>query len=160
MKVFYAVHTLPKSIFLAGPTPRDATTPSWRPRALEILEDELKFEGTVFVPESEKWETKEEYLSQVEWEWEAMNSATIVVFWVPRNLIDMPAFTTNVEFGLMAHSNKAVLGYPPHAPKTGYLHALARRFNIPVAPSLEALLTIAVEKTKKPFESEVRYDIP
>jgi len=158
MEIFYAVQSLPKSIFLAGPTPRDANTPSWRPRALEILE-EINFDGAVFVPESEKWTTKEEYLSQVEWEWEGMNGATVVVFWIPRNLEEMPAFTTNVEFGLMAHSSKVVLGYPPHTPKMGYLHALAKRYNIQVVSSLETLLAIAVETTKKPFESEVRYDI-
>ena len=38
MEVVYARTPLRKSLFLAGPTPRDADTPSWRPLALELLE--------------------------------------------------------------------------------------------------------------------------
>ena len=37
------------SIFLAGPSPRDAADPNWRPEALETLE-RLGFEGVVFAP--------------------------------------------------------------------------------------------------------------
>lgn len=51
MQVIHALQKLPKSIFLAGPTPRDKNTPSWRPQALEILRD-MGFGGPVYVPES------------------------------------------------------------------------------------------------------------
>lgn len=54
MKVVYALQDIPSSfphaIFLAGPTPRDKDTPSWRPEAIHILE-QLKYDGIVFVPE-------------------------------------------------------------------------------------------------------------
>lgn len=37
MNVIHALQPIPKSIFLAGPTPRDDETPTWPPEALEIL---------------------------------------------------------------------------------------------------------------------------
>ncbi len=39
-----------KSIFLAGPTPRNKEVKSWRGEALEILQ-RLGFDGVVYVPE-------------------------------------------------------------------------------------------------------------
>lgn len=152
MTPVFALQPLPKSIFLAGPTPRDARVPSWRPAALEQLEA-MGFEGTVYVPESANWQAHDNYTGQVHWEWEALNLATVVVFWVPRDLQDMPAFTTNVEFGNLAHSGKLVLGYPNGAPKMSYLDALATRFGVPVYASLTATLEAAVAKARQPFGS-------
>lgn len=40
-----------KSIFLAGPTPRDEKTKSWRTTACERL-NELGFDGVVYVPDN------------------------------------------------------------------------------------------------------------
>ena len=39
MKVIIAQDSLPKSIMLLGPTPRDKNVPSWRPGAIKILND-------------------------------------------------------------------------------------------------------------------------
>lgn len=157
MNVTYALQPLPKALFLAGPTPRSMTVESWRPAAVRLLRDVLHFDGTVYVPESEDGKPHNEYDHQVSWEWEALNRATIVVFWVPRDLVDMPAFTTNVEFGLLATSGKLVLGAPPSAKKMGYLKALAARYNIPVFDSLHDTLHEAVRRTRRTygrFESE------
>lgn len=57
MEVIYALEDMPdtftKSIFLAGPTPRNKDeVESWRPDALKILEDK-GFDGVVFIPEPE-----------------------------------------------------------------------------------------------------------
>lgn len=150
MNTVFALTALPKSIFLAGPTPRDVAVPSWRPQALSRLAA-LGFEGTVYVPESADWLPHKSYDDQVHWEWEALNLATAVVFWVPRNLATMPAFTTNVEYGLLAHSAKAVLGYPKGTPKMSYLAKLANRFGVPVHHDLDATLQEAVEMTRRPF---------
>lgn len=151
MKPIFALEPLPKSIFLAGPTPRDEATPSWRPEALRILE-ELKFEGNVMVPEAADWAAHDHYDSQVGWEWEALETATAVVFWVPRNFERMPAFTTNVEFGLMVHSGKALLGYPPEAPKMRYLRLLGERYGVPCFYDLNTLLAAAVARTRQPYQ--------
>lgn len=150
MKPVFALEPLPKSIFLAGPTPRDEDTSSWRPEALEILKA-LNFEGSVYVPEQADWSKHDHYDQQVAWEWEALSISTVVVFWVPRELKAMPAFTTNVEFGLMIASGKCLLGYPEGAPKMRYLHQLAARHGAPVYHSLQAILEAAVAKARQPY---------
>jgi len=152
LKTVYALQPIPKSIFLAGPTPRDEETPTWRPEALAILKS-LGFDGTVFVPESEDWKKHDRYEDQVEWEWRALERAGVIAFWVPRDLTPngegsarMPAFTTNVEFGLHASSGKCLLGYPRGAAKMTYLDRLARERNIPVYGTLDDLLRAAVDR--------------
>jgi len=150
MKIKYANKKLKKSIFLAGPTPRDVGVPSWRPEAIKLLE-ENQFTGTVFVPETEDGEWRHDYNAQIHWEWEALNQCTVAVFWVPRELEDMPAFTTNVEFGMFATSSKVILGFPPSAPKMSYVERLADRYNIAVWHSLDDVISEAVYKTTQPF---------
>jgi nucleoside 2-deoxyribosyltransferase len=154
MKIIYAQQQLPKSIFLAGPTPRSKDVKSWRPEALKLLEN-LGFDGTVFVPECETFEAHQSYDHQVFWEWEGLNQCTIAVFWVPRELETMPALTTNVEFGMMVASSKVVLGYPTEAPKMRYLHTLGARFNVPVFHTLQETLQHAVNRCEDwhPFHS-------
>lgn len=109
------------SIFLAGPTPRKKEVPSWRPDAIQVL-DRLGFGGIVYVPEH-KGRTQEgyDYLAQVEWEWECLENCGVICFWIPRKLPDMPAFTTNVEFGRHTGKSKVFYGRPEWAEKKGYL---------------------------------------
>jgi len=109
-----------KSIFLAGPTPRSIDVQSWRPEALDLL-SQLHFDGTVLIPERRDWATKFEYNEQVEWEWQGLENCHAIVFWIPRNLSTMPAFTTNVEFGSYVRSGRAYYGRPDGSPKNDYL---------------------------------------
>lgn len=97
MQVVYAKQPFPDewyaAIFLAGPTPRDANTPSWRPEALRHLE-EIGFAGVVMVPEAEDGEWKsgpDAYVEQVEWERRGLDLCDVAVFWVPREMPDTPA---------------------------------------------------------------------
>lgn len=133
------------SIFLAGPTPRSLKDPSWRPDALKILE-RLDYKGQVFIPE---WTVKEEHINydnQVEWEYFGLENCTKVVVWVPRDLVTMPAFTTNVEFGLYVKSGKMVYGRPDKAPKNRYLDWCYKKHNqLPVYNNLENLLKKAIQ---------------
>lgn len=152
MKVVYALQPIEKSIFLAGPTPRGEKVPTWRPQALETLRS-LGFDGTVYVPESHDWAKHDNYEDQIDWEWAGLDTARVVVFWVPRDLeldengeMKMPAFTTNVEYGLMAMGGKCLLGTPEDAPKTKYLKRLAKRAHIPMFDNLEDLLAAAVKR--------------
>ena len=158
MHVSYARTTLVKSIFLAGPSPRSESVPSWRPEALRLL-NELGFKGTVFVPEDEDgWakyspEAKANfsYDHQVEWELEALHSATVVVFWVPREVETLPGFVTNVEFGLFVSRRNVVLGFPPDAQKMNYLSSIAKLHFIPQHSTLEDTLHNAILLTNRPF---------
>ena len=109
-----------KSVFLAGPTPRSNDVVSWRLSAVKKLE-ELGFDGIVYIPEYSTWKPKADYVEQASWERAGLTEATIIIFWVPRSLPDMPAFTTNVEFGYWLASGKVLYGRPDEAPKTKYL---------------------------------------
>ena len=109
-----------KSIFIAGPTPRDKKIKSWRTTVCEKL-SELGFNGVVYVPEYSTHKPKTDYVDQAMWEREALIAATVIMFWIPRDLPNMPAFTTNVEFGYWLHSGKIIYGRPDNASKIKYL---------------------------------------
>lgn len=158
MQVVYAREPFPerwtKSVFLAGPTPRDASIPSWRPEALRLLEA-AGYDGVVFVPEDRGITgcaiVPENYEPQIQWEDEGLQRADVVLFWVARDLeLDgkgrpkMAAFTTNIEWGEWFDSGKAVLGYPERAPKVGYFRTKAKWLGIPITHTLEATVASAL----------------
>lgn len=140
-----------KSIFLAGPTPRDGSIASWRVEACKKLE-KLGFDGVVYVPEYSSWSPKADYIEQAMWEREALTEATVILFWIPRSFPDMPALTTNVEFGYWLHTNKVIYGRPNEAPKNKYLDWLYE-LDCKEKPyhDLETLLSVAIEKVNKKY---------
>lgn len=130
-------HGLPV-VFLAGPTPRSPDVVSWRPEALRLLEAQ-GFTGAVVIPENRGFGGRPDfdYAGQIEWERACLAKADVVLFWVPRDMQDMPAFTTNIEFGFVSERGQAyALGYPADAAKMKYLDHVARAQNRPVAHSL------------------------
>ena len=133
-----------KSIFLAGPTPRGENVTSWRKEACKFIE-ESGFDGVVYVPEYSTWKPKGDYVEQASWEREALSNATVIVFWVPRVLPDMPAFTTNTEFGYWIHTGKILYGRPDNSQKIKYLDWLYKE-DMKMDPynNLNALLTGAI----------------
>lgn len=134
-----------KSIFLAGPTPRGKEIASWRVDVVKKLE-KLGFDGVVFVPEYSTWIPKENYEEQANWEREALTEATVILFWIPRSLPDMPGFTTNVEFGYWLHSKKVIYGRPDGSPKTKYLDWLYKTdYDEEPFNDLDKLLEYALE---------------
>lgn len=139
-----------KSIFLAGPTPRSVDIKTWRVEAVKILE-ELGFDGIVYVPEKENDNRTFDYINQVYWEREALYSATVIAFWIPREIETMPAFTTNVEFGywLAKNSSKVIYGRPDEAKKNKYLDWLYKEETSNNAiNNLKDLLVEAVKKVE------------
>ena len=135
------------AVFLAGPSPRSGATVSWRPEAIQALE-KAGFDGTILVPEPRDSQRPANYDDQIAWEWKALLTADVVAFWIPRDLKDMPGFTTNVEFGLLVESSvyEIILGYPKGAEKMRYLHWHADRCNVPVVHTLEDLAKSIVER--------------
>lgn len=148
-----------RSIFLAGPTPRGENTKSWRTEACEKLE-QLGFDGVVYVPEYSTWKPKTDYVDQAMWEREALSEATVILFWVPRKLPDMPAFTTNVEFGYWLHSGKVIYGRPNDAEKIKYLDWLYKLdYNEEPYENLDELLVETINKVNllfKPISNQKR----
>lgn len=159
MKVIFAKEPFDhskNSIFLAGPTPRSTHPfPSWRPDALRILE-ELNFSETVFVPEGSNWKCEGDYIEQVEWEDRAMNDAGCIVFWFARQFPEMPAFTSNDEWGYWKSSGKVVFGAPEWAVKVNYQKWYAQKFGVPMAETLkETLQNAMILLTKRSGEGRL-----
>ena len=100
----------------------------------------------VYIPEYSTWEAKANYDNQANWEREALSSASVIVFWVPREFPDMPAFTTNVEFGYWIHTGKILYGRPNNAEKIKYLDWLYKTdTNNEPYNNLEELLNASIE---------------
>lgn len=139
--------TITRSLFLAGPTPREASVESWRKQALFYLE-KLHFDGVVFVPEQRDGGFHGDKAAQIEWEDKCLNMADCIVFWVPRDLETLPGFTTNVEFGRWENSPKIVFGAPKDAPKNSYLQHYVEKHGGYVHDNLISLLDEARVKTQ------------
>ena len=153
MHVVYALEDPPESftssIFLAGPSPRQPDHPNWRIEALKLL-NEMGYgddEGAVvFIPLTRDNAWEHSYSNQLDWETKCLNMADVIVFWVPRDLETLPAFTTNIEYGTWMHSGKIVVGFPPTAPKMGPW-AYHNDVNlIPTAMNLSDTLMLALDR--------------
>lgn len=147
------------TIFLAGPTPRTRHVPSWRPTALQHLQEweraQSDFALIIAVPEDRGGFVElstPELQAQYDWEHQALDLAHVILFWIPRDLTTLPGFTTNVEFGWHLRGRETpgpnpyvVYGRPPGAPHTKYLDDLAVRCGIPIFDTLEKTIERAVK---------------
>jgi hypothetical protein len=98
MELVFADHSVPsvitKSMFLAGPSPRDKNVVDWRHEALSYLcSSSINYDGTVFIPVPEQrfYGTDHDpstwtYDNQISWEYECRHVADIIIFWVPRHI--------------------------------------------------------------------------
>lgn len=135
-----------KSLFLAGPSPRKPGDANWRTEAIHLLE-EVGYDGVVFAPTYRDVPPDHfDYDAQVEWEKKWLNSSDLIVFWVPRDLKELPGFTTNVEYGMWLKSGKILLGSPPAAEKMTYLNWWADQEGVERFSSLKEILSRATEK--------------
>lgn len=157
MQVVYVGEDMPqtfsKSIFLAGPTPRNREeVTSWRPDAIKLLDD-MGYDGVIFVPEDRDGKHKLDYDDQIGWEEKYLNIADCIVFWVPRDISPdskgypkMPAFTTNVEWGFWQDSGKVVLGAPEDAENMRYFKHYAEEYKVPFSDTLTDTLRSAMDR--------------
>ncbi len=159
MKLIYSLEQFQPdenpSIFLAGPTFRihkgDNKPPiSWRDEAVQFLEEQ-GFNGNVFIPEFENDVFPSDFTlsRQVDWEIQFLNYADVILFWIPRDLKVLPAFTTNIEFGEWMSSGKIVIGAPPEAPKNDYIRERCARKDIPWYNTLKSCVNAGLELLNK-----------
>lgn len=149
IRVVWARELIPlgPSVFLAGPTPTAGAVPSWRPAAIEKIQATCSSPLTVLIPESRGGIRADSYDDQFRWETAARAQASVVLFWIPRDLKSMPGFTTNVEFGHDVTTGRAVLGCPPdclNPERNRYLIALARHYGVPVCETLDDTVRTAL----------------
>ena len=149
MRTIYAGESFPtsmtKSLFLAGPSPRNSDHHNWRAEAIQILQ-QRGYDGDVYLPLPRDGIFPEDYIGHVDWEQNAMERSDIVVFWIPRDLEDLPGFSTNVEFGQKCSNRNIVLGYPEGAPKTKFLQFLAEKNLVKTAHTLEHTLQLTLDE--------------
>ncbi|GAA0481264.1 hypothetical protein Aca07nite_88530 [Actinoplanes capillaceus] len=133
------------SLFIAGPMPRTTDVPSWRPEALKAVESAWQGAGdlVVFVPEAR--DGKPLKYDHHTWEDRWLTIVDVILFWVPRDMTNMPGLTTNVEFGRWESSGRVVLGAPPNAAHVGYLRECATRNGAPVTATLDEAAAAAME---------------
>jgi hypothetical protein len=144
--------TISSTVFLAGPSPRNAGDPNWRPEAIESLR-RAGYTGTVLAPVPRDGEWPRDYNDQIAWESAHLAACDAVLMWVPRELQVLPGFTTNVEFGEWLNSGKLLYGRPADAPKTSFLDARYRTVNSKQKPpfdqpaaSLDELAEMVVQR--------------
>jgi hypothetical protein len=137
------------SLFLAGPSPRSPHVESWRPAAISLAEENLwnLSKITLITPEPRDGVYPKNYDDQIDWEFDARAAAAAILYWIPRDVVNLPGFTTNVEFGydVATRPERVVLGCPPDCPdpeQNRYLIYMARHHNVPVRETLlRTLLT-------------------
>lgn len=115
-----------KSIFLAGPIPRDENAVSWKKDAIDILEKN-GFSGTVLVPERKNFTAKLDYMDEIEWDLNALNKCDLIVFCIPRKKPYMLGLTSNVEFGYYINKKNILYGRPDDAYEIEYLDWLYKK---------------------------------
>lgn len=153
MKLIFTHEQYPvgKSVFLAGPTPRLKKTRSWRAGAINLFERH-GFDGFLYVPEFRDGArdnvSDDELDRQCLWEEGALERATVIMFWIPRRMPDMPSLTTNDEWGRWKDSGKVTFGAPPWAENVRYQWWWASRLGIETSTDLESLVEKTINKAR------------
>lgn len=131
-------------VYLAGPVPRDGAATSWHAAAVALFQAR-NFSGMLILPRPRDGRWPSDPGAQVVWEEAAQRRATVLMFWIPRDLQRLPGLTTNLEWGVWHASGKAVLGAPKDAPGMRYLRHWAARGGAPTAETLETTVERTLE---------------
>ncbi len=139
------------SVFLAGPSyrPGQEVGKVWRLIASELLEKVQGFKGDIYIPEFNPVKEKPDdwtYSRQVSWEIEAMKTAKVILFWIPRDMDILPGLTTNIEFGEWMHSDKIVVGIPDGSDNNDYIKERCDRLDTSFSNDLEICVNLVVAK--------------
>lgn len=132
------------AIYLVGPVPRKTGEVRWHLEAIAALQA-YRFDGAVIVPRTlDERAIQESDERQLSWEFQAQCRADVLLFWVPRDLVDMPGLTTNLEWGMWYDTGKVVIGIPPGAALTLPLRHAAQRAALEVCDTLDGTVQSAL----------------
>lgn len=137
------------SIFLMGGTPRSEDVKSWRPEAIQYLQETFD-DIDIILPDSNSG-IRICYEDQVEWETIGLENCSVILAWVPRNMETMPCLTTNVEFGMwiIKNPNKLFYGRPDDAFAIKYLdHWYTKNTNRTPQNNLKTLIQCIFQQLK------------
>lgn len=154
--LFEPLVNMKDAIFLAGPSYRpnqpEFKKDSWRKEAIRIFR-EMGFKGDFIIPEyRDKNDIPSDWThrKQVDWEVTGLYRSHRILFWIPRDLKKLPAFTTNIEFGNFMHSGKLIIGWPNDAEKNQYIQDRLDRLGIMRYQKLSEMATDYMKYQKEP----------
>ena len=129
-------------VFLAGAIDQGRAEP-WQDVVIQYLQDRP---GTVLNPRREAWDATwrqdledPRFAEQVTWELDALEAADAIMCWLPAG---SQAPISLQELGLHARRGRLVVGCPPGFHRHGNVDAVCRRWNIPMAASLQESLRL------------------
>lgn len=138
-------------IFLAGPCTRtndELSKTDWREDFISKLESK-GYNGDVIDPTNEEYDENDpDYLTkQTLWEHENMFISSVVVFWLDRHFPNIPALTSNIEFGLFAfnRNKRIIVGCPEGADKNTYIEVLCNSYDIPCYKTMDEIIDNIME---------------
>jgi len=138
-----------KTIFLAGPSPRDSKTKGWRQEFIEKMRELGLNDVSVFIPEPQDFfeGTKDldpnfSYSNQIEWEHKGLEMAKYRVFYLARKLPDMMGLTTNIEFGYWFHKapNSLLVGIPKDSDKNRYIEYIMKKQGLSIYRNMQEII--------------------
>lgn len=125
------------SIFLAG-TIDMGNSNNWQNTIIEELSG---FNVDIYSPRREDWDSSwkqtfddPQFFQQVSWELDAMEKADIILM---NFLPDSQSPITLLELGLMADSGKLMVICPDEFWRSGNVHIVCNKYNIPLFKSIE-----------------------
>ncbi len=154
------------SIFLAGPTVRgseQADLVSWRKEALDLFAT-AGYDGELIIPEFRRprWDMNLTTKDILEWEYEGLCTADIIMFWIPRTerLIGL---TTNHELGFWTarQPQKVVYGRPDDAYAVRYTDFMWNEVHSEIIPHIDSTIHTTLSETilaaikKSKYENQV-----
>lgn len=130
-------------IFLAGSIEM-GTADDWQSKATKALEKILNRDIEVFNPRRDEWDAtwrqdyeSPEFSQQVNWELNAMKKADKIILHFEPNTLSPISL---LELGLYATSGKLIVSCPKDFYRSGNVHIVCDRFNIPLYENIDDLL--------------------
>jgi nucleoside 2-deoxyribosyltransferase/8-oxo-dGTP pyrophosphatase MutT (NUDIX family) len=149
MQLVYAGQAYPtvfhKSLYLAGPVPRDANIASWRSHALALLTS-LGYDGVVFIPEALPGEASSRNDQPWDWEHEALRHSDVILVWLPAAPETRPDTPNQVELGIQIHLGKVIVGLAADAYLPPDLARLSQQYQVRLHRTLPEIVQAAVTR--------------